>query len=567
MTQSLRRILIVPYVLLVLALALTIGLSSYRGAIRAVDKNLNIQLIERVGRIGTIVGHNLSLARLELEAAFPPDMSAPVSFEKEIPELRKRFWIAAGLDPENYNNVYYGTRDGKLIGVVRPTRTEASMRLVMGQGLRGRNAPFSGSVAELGAFVDDYPTDVVQQPWFLAAKDHAGDVWTQVYLDERTGELIGTRARRVLDANGQVAGVVATDLSLRVLNEQLLAIRMTSNSLAFIMEPDGTLVASTTSPYLRKEGELGPKLLNANESGNPLIKELAVRARGTLLAQKNIELPVTLVVEGPGGESVFAAFTRVVDDAGLDWIIVAAGPRSELKQDITRELIQVIVITLMAVGLAIAIGFMVFSWVSRDLGRLAQVAHRVGEGDLDTEVGVQRDDEIGMLAKSFEAMVQRLRSDRLTKVANREMLVRRVEGEVTRRQHDENSRSFGLLFIDIDHFKQINDRHGHEIGDKVLIETARRLTIKMRPSDLVARYAGDEFVVFIEDVSDRNILNIMRSRIEETIAEPIDLPGIGSLPCTISVGVAMFPQDGDNVDSLLARADEDMYRRKFASRA
>jgi diguanylate cyclase (GGDEF)-like protein len=565
MAQSLRRVLIVPYALLVLALALIIGLSSYQSGVRAVETILKNQLVEKVRRIGAVVDRNVALARVTLDVAFPHGMPPPASFEQDIPELRGRFWLATGLDIENYNNVYYGSRDGHLVGVQRKSATVGSLRIVDKLGAVGRSALFTGPVGEPGEFAPDYPTNVLQRPWFRAATNGPVDVWSPIYIDARTNELVGTRSRPVLAGDGKLAGVVATDISLRNLNEQLLSVRMTSHGLAFVMETDGTLIASTASPYLRKTGA-GPMRLTAADSGNPLVKALSARVLGVLAARESVELPQTFVLDGIDDGVVFAAFTRVVDEAGLNWIVVAAGPRADFMQDVSRDLIQTGAIALVAVAFAIVIGFVIFDWVSRDLHRIAVAAHKVGEGDLDAQVGVQRGDEIGELARSFEAMQTRLRTDRLTRIANRETLVRRVDGEATRRLRSASQKPFGVFFIDVNRFKQINDEHGHEAGDKVLIEIARRLSMTMRPSDLVARYAGDEFVVFIEEAPDREALDLVRSRIEAAMAAPMELEGVGILHCSVSVGIATFPADGHDVDNLLARADEEMYRRKFASR-
>jgi len=437
---------------------------------------------------------------------------------------------------------------------------------VDGPGAIGRSAPFSGPAGEPGEFVPTYPTNILQRPWFRAAANGAADVWSPIYVDLSTNELVGTRSRPVFGADGRLAGVVATDISLKNLNEQLFSVQMTSHGQAFVMESDGTLIASTASPYLRRT-DGGPIRLAAADAGNPLMKALSARVFDLLAPHGSIELPHTFVLKNVDGSVVFAAFTKVVDDAGLNWIVVAAAPRADFMQDVAHDLVRTGVIAIVAVAVAIVIGFVIFDWVSRDLHRIAVAAHKVGEGDFDAQVGVERGDEIGELARSFEAMQHRLRTDRLTRIANRETLVRRVDGEVARRLHDEPPKPFGVLFIDVNRFKQINDEKGHEAGDKVLIEIARRLTATVRPSDLVARYAGDEFVVFIEEAPGREILNVIRGHIEAAMAAPMELEGIGILHCSVSVGVASFPEDGRDVDNLIARADEEMYRRKFASRA
>jgi diguanylate cyclase (GGDEF)-like protein len=88
----------------------------------------------------------------------------------------------------------------------------------------------------------------------------------------------------------------------------------------------------------------------------------------------------------------------------------------------------------------------------------------------------------------------------------------------------------------------------------------------VRPSDLVARYAGDEFVAFVDDVTDDQVLPTVCGRIEAAMAAPVRVSETGTLQCSVSIGFATYPSDGLDVEALLAHADEEMYRRKFASR-
>ncbi len=563
MNWSLRRILVVPYVLLVIGLAATIGGVSYANGVHLVETILQNQLIEKVRRIGFEVHDIARLAGQVLDVAFPRDMPGPRGFYVGIPELRRRFWVATGLDIDNYANVYYGTTDGKLISVLRKSQALGDMQLVDGPGRPGRIAMFTGTLGEPGPFTASFRTAITERPWYRMALDQTGDIWTSIYIDVRTDEFVASRARRVMFDDGEPAGVVATDLSLKALNEQLLSARMTSHGMAFIMESDGMLIASTASPYLRRDRHGDAVRLSASDAGNPLVAQLAERVR-TALTIQGAALPQTLTVEGLDGERIFAAFTRVVDDAGLNWVIVVAAPRKDLMHDVSHNVLQTFATTIVALCFAIVISFVIVDWVAQDLHRLAEAARKVGEGDLDTRVGVERDDEIGVVARSFENMLQRLRTDRMTRVANREAFLRRVDGEIARRRHAEPPNRFGVLFIDVNRFKHINDELGHDAGDRVLIEIAHRLAQTMRPSDLVARYAGDEFVIFVDDASDRSVLDLVRERIDKTMRVPVTLSGSTPLRCSVSIGAALFPDDGLETTRLLARADEEMYQRKAA---
>jgi diguanylate cyclase (GGDEF)-like protein len=121
---------------------------------------------------------------------------------------------------------------------------------------------------------------------------------------------------------------------------------------------------------------------------------------------------------------------------------------------------------------------------------------------------------------------------------------------------------FVLAFVDIDHFKQINDQHGHRIGDQVLVELAQLLRLSVREVDLAARYGGEEFVLLLSGMTlatAENALNRIRIAVmEEHFSE-------SSLPLTVSVGVAQY-HAGEEGDELLNRADRLLYEAKRAGR-
>ena len=149
--------------------------------------------------------------------------------------------------------------------------------------------------------------------------------------------------------------------------------------------------------------------------------------------------------------------------------------------------------------------------------------------------------------------------DALTGVANRALLVERLTQGL--RAAERRSDALALLFIDLDWFKVINDRWGHEAGDAVLVATAQRLQSVVRESDTVARFGGDEFVIVLGETCDAAVLGPLMERVTAIIAEPIIWKGV-VLRIGASVGLARYPEDGLDAHSLLQRADESMYSEK-----
>jgi diguanylate cyclase (GGDEF)-like protein len=125
---------------------------------------------------------------------------------------------------------------------------------------------------------------------------------------------------------------------------------------------------------------------------------------------------------------------------------------------------------------------------------------------------------------------------------------------------------FAVGFLDVDGFKDINDQLGHAVGDQVLISVAHRLSSKVRRSDMVARFGGDEFTLLVERVRGRDPAEALVARFAAAVTAPLRIEG-HDVSLSLSFGVAVFPDDGHSVDDLIHAADSAMYRHKVARRA
>ncbi len=153
--------------------------------------------------------------------------------------------------------------------------------------------------------------------------------------------------------------------------------------------------------------------------------------------------------------------------------------------------------------------------------------------------------------------------DNLTGLPNRVLLNDRLEMAINaaRRQQEK----VGVLFIDLDRFKNVNDSLGHAVGDQLLRETAKRLSSTIRTDDTVSRLGGDEFVVLFSKIKDETIIADLTIKLREVLQHPYDLGEI-SLHVTPSIGIAIYPDDGDSVNSLIKNADAAMYLAKEKGR-
>ncbi|MCW8935536.1 MAG: GGDEF domain-containing protein [Gammaproteobacteria bacterium] len=149
--------------------------------------------------------------------------------------------------------------------------------------------------------------------------------------------------------------------------------------------------------------------------------------------------------------------------------------------------------------------------------------------------------------------------DSLTGLPNRTLLNDRLEHVMAQARRQKTQ--FAILFIDLDGFKNINDNLGHNYGDEVLQNVAQRMLAEVRDIDTVARFGGDEFIVLMESVKGLEEINIITRRIFDSLMKHHLLAG-QKLQVTASIGIAVFPSDGDTCELLIKHADTAMYESK-----
>ncbi|MGZ8287807.1 MAG: EAL domain-containing protein [Telluria sp.] len=166
--------------------------------------------------------------------------------------------------------------------------------------------------------------------------------------------------------------------------------------------------------------------------------------------------------------------------------------------------------------------------------------------------------------KKSEALIwQQANFDTLTQLPNRRMFHDRLELDIAKGQRDGHRTA--ILFIDLDHFKEVNDTLGHHQGDILLIEAAQRIRSCVRASDTVARLGGDEFTVIVSALEDSGRVAMIAQSILDVLRAPFAL-GQEQAFVSASIGITLYPDDADDVDDLLKHADQAMYAAKGAGR-
>jgi diguanylate cyclase (GGDEF)-like protein len=257
--------------------------------------------------------------------------------------------------------------------------------------------------------------------------------------------------------------------------------------------------------------------------------------------------------------------------------------KKQLSEGISFLFVAIFIISLFPVWVNLSIS----RRLSVRLGQLTSVTQRIRNGDFSARVGLSSGDELGRISQAMDNMLDSIEKltvtrkeledivrsrtcelevqamkDCLTNVYNRRVLMERVATEIARsRRH---GHPLSLIFFDLDYFKQINDRYGHVIGDKTLIEACRILSRELRESDMLARYGGDEFAILCVDSDAQDAAQLgerLRSVVEEFYVEHhILTDGL-----TISVGVAELSMS-DDLTTFFKRVDDALYSAKEKGR-
>jgi diguanylate cyclase (GGDEF)-like protein len=567
---SLRSALTIPYVVLTLALAATIALLSYWAGLKAVEALSSALLIDTAQRVGQAVDRHLVGSFVVLDAVMPRAGGVHDHVLPDLPELERRLSVASSLhvDPNNY--VYFGSRNGLFVGANRSSDQQVEVRIKTvekepRQVFQVSNANTERKLIRTETTIYDPRT----RPWYQVAINQQKPAWTPIYVDYTSSELTATRVHPVFNANKELEGVLATDVSLRKLSEFVKRLSLSEHGVAFLVEANGDLIATSTGEPLSTIEGGAKRRVNAADSKHELVRETYAQFAQLIRGGNTLTTPFQTQFSSALG-TVGCSVDMVKDDAGLVWYALVAVPHSDFMGDVISNTKRTVLVGVFAALAAVGLGLVILNWLARDLKQLVTATKRIREGHVGESLAISRNDEIGELARSFEKMHIDLQVDELTGTFNRETFARLLDRRIREARATDNATLFSVLFIDTDRFKSINDTHGHQVGDKVLQLVANRIRQSVRTGDIVARYGGDEFVVLLKDVGLLSSAKAVAKKISETMAQPIPgqyiaLKAGALLEVSVSIGVALYPVDGNSVNELIEVADQHMYEEKRAT--
>ena len=301
-----------------------------------------------------------------------------------------------------------------------------------------------------------------------------------------------------------------------------------------------------------------------------LMSTLPPAARADLVMTDTERPTETTMRLGGADYATLAMPLRTGDGSQIDALLQRSLEEARRPFMALEMLIGALSLTILVLAVFAAVVFA--RGVSHPLAVLSDGARRIERGEYVTPIELKQQDEIGQLATAFNQMQsaiaqreekirQQATHDALTDLPNRTLFLDHVTRAIARARHGgASAQSVGMIMMDLDRFKEINDTLGHHFGDQLLIEIGRRLTHTVRPGDTVARLGGDEFAVQFTAPSSKSALEIA-TRVATAFDQPFSLGEI-SIDVNASLGIALYPDHADDAYTLMKRADVAMYDAK-----
>lgn len=409
----LRLVLIAPFVLQIFGTVGIVGYLSFKNGEKAVNDladQVNSQISTRIQQ--HVLGY-LDKSHQTLEVTYAGIKSGNIDLDN-FAALQRYFWqIVRNRDLEAY--IYFGNTRGEFVGVERQEDdkfqlkirdiTTAPMREVYALNERGERDKLLKSVKY----------DPQLRPWYKSAIQAGKPSWSAIYpFFSRENTMLGiTPVLPIYATTGELRGVLAIDLTMRHVTEFVGSLKISQSGQSFIMERSGELVVSSTIPQpfrIKGEGEKREiERLKAMDSDQPTVKATAQYLRERFGDFKDISQSQQLKFQINGAWH-YVQVVPTQDSHGLDWLVVVVVPESDFMAQIHENTRTTILLSLGALGLAIAIGLYTARWIVRPILKLKEAAIALSEGNFSKTVDINRADELGVLAGAFNSMAAQLQT-------------------------------------------------------------------------------------------------------------------------------------------------------------
>ncbi|WRH66103.1 MAG: diguanylate cyclase [Planktothrix sp. GU0601_MAG3] len=405
---SLRQLLVIPFVLqIVLAVGIT-GFFSHRNGQKAVN-DLAAQLHEEISdRIELSLKTYLDQARLMNETnrnALTQKFISVTDFTR-----LKQFFLSQIKAFPSIDYLAWGSEQGEYIGVQRINNQQFNLEIVQNSTQDWfhiyRLTP-TGERGKLLERLDGY--DPRRRPWYQAATQAKTGIWTPIYVWFAHKTLAMDAVLPIYDREGHLLGVLDTALYLSDISDFLRNMKIGKSGQSFIIDRSGLLIAgsSVSNPFIIKNDKI--QRIKAVNSDDILIRETAKTIQNQVTNFESIQRSIALDFQWHQERYIVKVFPFLEDPRGIDWLICIVVPERDFMDLIIHNTRVTFFLCILALVIATILGIITAHRITAPLIQLSQATEAIAQGELDQNIEVNREDELGILARSFNQMTQRLK--------------------------------------------------------------------------------------------------------------------------------------------------------------
>jgi diguanylate cyclase (GGDEF)-like protein len=579
---SLRLILIVPFVLQIFAAVGLTGWISLRNGQKAVNNLTDRLRVEASDRIAAHLDNYLTapqqINQINLDA-----IELGLLNLQDLQTTGRFFWKQMQVFDVGY--IDFANPQDEFIGVER-----------LDNGTLLINETTQTSTKTLSIFETDRQgnrsrlqriesTESSQsEAWYADAVKAGHPVWSKIYQWDDKPVLSISSSYPVYDKTHRLIGVIGVDLTLSQISTFLNSFKLSPSSQTFVLERSGALVASSdlNQPFKVINGEA--QRLQAVESNDPLIQATSLYLHQHFGDLSQIRASQQLQFD-LNGASQFVRVTPWHDRRGLDWLIVVVIPESDFMETINANTRITILLCMGSLAIATLVGLITSRLLVKQILNVVNAAEALSRGNWQQQVSEPQSYELTLLATAFNRMAGHLKTsftqlehnahhDALTGLLNpaafklklAEAIARHADQSEMDGERSASSHQFAVLFLDLDHFKLVNDSLGHLMGDHLLIAVTQRLADCIRSVDTLARFGGDEFMILLNPITVSADAACVADRILLALQRPFTLDG-NEIFISISVGIALNNSCAESPEQYLQNADTALYHAKAKGKA
>lgn len=496
----------------------------------------------------------------------------------DIKDKKQREMYFAGVIKSSGAEVYsfsYGTKSGEYFGARR--NKNAEIEIMENNAVTMGKTRYYSVTDELiaGKFVQETEKfDARTRDWYIIAEKNHKPVFSSIYEHFVMNDLAISAAYPIYDKNGVLEGVLGTHIILSNINKYLSEVVKNDRAIAYVIERDsGELIGNSMGkPNFENFGDNNIERRTIGEIDDKYIMDAYRKYR---------QNPSSNFITKTENDKLHISFTPY-KKYGLDWLIITSIPESQYTAGITESIKFSILVSVIALLIAIIIYIKSTEIVLRPVYSLIHTTEKFAGGDLSQRAKIIRNDEIGKLSAAFNKMAEQLYALINTledKVAERTReLEKRNDEIVYLSYHDQltglyNRRYFEnelkrldkqvhlpltIVMADMNGLKLVNDSLGHAIGDELLKKVSEVILKGCRADDIIARLGGDEFVILMSKTDEYEAGQIIKRIKNLALKEksgPIDL--------SISFGYGTKVRNDEKIEDVLKKAEDQMYRNKL----